>query len=347
MNIMVKYKRNNNKENIFREEKKLFELTEKTTYTKLTKKQQNELKEQLNPQKYHVFIYDTNLPEKIIKQYYVQQKLYQPTEIYTTTKITKPTKNVRYIIFSKEFQEINERETQTPYKNMNLAMSGILNCFKVTDIIKKENITYITLLHYNSFEELIIKHHKTEIENKSVKKTEEIINKKYSTIAVNLDEINYKITKGIGINNHSDELKPYLKDHVIFLLDVLSDLLDTYDMNKVLEFISHYDVTYIINVYQNSINELKKIKVNEYTDFNEEKEKITNAYKNTILNSIKISENFKEDNTIKTNLSENYHELETDEKIDEISEILNIPQKKIEELINLNENKKNNMENKN
>lgn len=342
MNIMVEEERNNNKENIFKEEKKLFELTENTTYTKLTKKQQSELKKQLNPEKYHIFVYDTNLTEKIIKQYYVQQKLYQPTEIYTTTKITKPTKNVRYIIFSKEFQEINEKEIQPPYENMNLAISGILNCFKVIDIIKKENITYIALLHYNSFEELIIKHHKTEIEDKSVKETEKIINKEYPTINVDLDEINYKITKGIGINNHSDELKPYLKDHVIFLLDVLSDLLDTYDMNKVLEFISHYDVTRIINVYQNSINELKKMKVGEDVDFNEEKEKITNAYKNTILNSIKISENLKED-SIKTNLSENYHDLEIDEKIDEISEILNMPQKKIEELIDLNENKEDNM----
>ncbi len=320
-------------QNIFSEEKDLFELTKNIDYTQLNKAQQTELKKQLNPSSYETYIYDMDIDPQITEKYEVGEYLYQPTDIYTTQLITKPTKNVRYLIFSKEFQKISDEELIPEYQNIDLSVTGVLSCFKIIDISKKDELTQITLLHYNSFEEILIKHHKTEIEEKAIKISKEILEKEeYVNRYIDLEEINYKITTAIGINNREAKLKPFTKDQIIFYLDVLSELLNKYNLDDIFEFTDEYDIVNIINIYQKSIDELGNIDVNK-DEYLEEKEEIIKAYKKTIINSLELSDNLKE-TEIKTEISEDFENKDSEEQLKEISEILNIPQEKLEKIIN-------------
>lgn len=95
-----------------------------------------------------------------------------------------------------------------------------------------------------------------------------------------------------------------------------------------------YDIIDLINNYQQSLDNMKKMKVSQDTSYEEEQQKITDNYKNKIINSMKISENLKE-NTL-GQLSENHENLSNSEKIDEVSEVLNIPQEKLEKLLKIN-----------
>lgn len=322
------------RENIFLEEENLFKLTDEIDYTTLSKGQQKELKEQLNPTLYHPYVYDVDLEEEVINHYHVGQLLYQPTNLYTTSRITKPEKNVRYLIYSKEFQELPGKQLQLHYRNKQVAVSGILNCFKVIDITVKDNITQITLLHYNSFEELAIQHHKTSIEEKISKRAPAILEEEYPEDDIDLKKLNYKLDAGIGLKSYRDRVKPFNKDHIIFLLEVLSEIHNHYPLKKVVEFTETYDIIDLINNYQQSLDNMKKMKVSQDTSYEEEQQKITDNYKNKIINSMKISENLKE-NTL-GQLSENHENLSNSEKIDEVSEVLNIPQEKLEKLLKIN-----------
>lgn len=322
------------RENIFLEEENLFKLTDEIDYTTLSKGQQKKLKEQLNPTLYHQYVYDVDLEKPVINHYHVGQLLYQSNNLYTTSRITKPEKNVRYLIYSKEFQELPDKQLLLHYRNKQVAVSGIFNCFKVIYITVKNNITQITLLHYNSFEELAIQHHTTSIEEKISKRAPAILEEEYPGEDIDLKKLNYKLNAGIGLNSYKDRVKPFNKDHIIFLLEVLSEIHNHYPLEKVVEFTEMYYIIDLINNYQQSLDNMKKMKVSQDTSYKEEQQKITDNYKNKIINSMKISENLKE-NTL-GQISENLENLSNSEKIDEVSEVLNIPQEKLEKLIKMN-----------
>ena len=150
--------------NIFREEAELFEFTHDLDFNNLNNEQQDELNEQLNPDLYNTYIYDADIDPLVLKEYNVGDYLYQPTDIYTTGLLTDPEKNTRYLIISRDFRQIPDDELAEQYRNIKLALSGVLNCFKIVDITKKGDTTHITLLHLNVFEKLAIEDHKTDIE---------------------------------------------------------------------------------------------------------------------------------------------------------------------------------------
>ena len=151
---------------------------------------------------------------------------------------------------------------------------------------------------------------------------------------IDLKKLNYKLNAGIGLKSYRDRVKPFNKDHIIFLLEVLSEIHNHYPLEKVVEFTEMYDIIDLINNYQQSLDNMKKMKVSQDTSYEEEQQKITDNYKNKIINSMKISENLKE-NTL-GQLSENHENLSNSEKIDEVSEVLNIPQEKLEKLLKIN-----------
>ena len=89
-----------------------------------------------------------NLNKDVINNYKIHQKLYQPTEIYLTDALTKPLKNTRYLIYSKEFQEIPKENLACVYQDMKIFTLGIINCFKIINIKtqKKHDTNHITTL---------------------------------------------------------------------------------------------------------------------------------------------------------------------------------------------------------
>lgn len=159
-------------ENIFKDEKQLFELTDDIDFTQLNKKQQRELKDQISPKNYNLFVYDTHMDDEIFETYMVGSYLHNPCDVYGVGCLTNQLKNTRFYILSKEFQEIPKEHLVDEHKNMNLAVSGILNCFKILDITKTEDDKrQLLLLHYNSFEELALNHKKNTNREESTKHT--------------------------------------------------------------------------------------------------------------------------------------------------------------------------------
>ncbi|WP_303234997.1 hypothetical protein [Methanosphaera cuniculi] len=321
--------------NIFQEEKQLFELTEDITFQDLNEEQQDELIEQLNPNLYDLYIYDADIDPQILEKYEVGQYLYQPSDIYTTRLLTDPIRNTRYAILSKEFQQIPDDELVEEYQDIDLSVSGVLNCFKIVSIELDEELMLITLLHYNSFEELVLKDHMTEIEEKASKMADDMIQThEYIETDINLEPINYKIPTAIGINNRESGLKPYTKGQLIFYLSVLSAIYEKKGLEDVFAFTDEYDIANIINIYQNSVDELKNIDIVDDDEYDLEKLKISQAYVNTIINSLELSEQL-EPEELKGRISKNFEKKDAKEQMVEISNILDISEDKLRELINL------------
>lgn len=322
--------------NIFKEEKQLFELTENITFQDLNEEQQKELTEQLNPNLYDLYIYDTDVDPQILEKYEVGEYLYQPTDIYATKLLTDPGRNTRYVILSKEFQQIPNDELVDEYKNIDLSVSGVLNCFKIVNIEYNDEYMQITMIHYNSFEELALKDHITDIEQRAVQMAEDLMQtREYVQTDINLEPINYKIPTAIGINNRESGLKQYTKGQLVFYLSVLSAIFEKYDLEEVFAFTDEYDISNIINIYQNSVDELKNVDIVDNDEYDIEKGRISRAYVNTILNSLELSDKF-EPEEIKDKISDDFDEKNPTEQIEEISEILDIPEDKLRDLINLN-----------
>ncbi|MCI5867623.1 MAG: hypothetical protein SOZ23_04825 [Methanosphaera sp.] len=315
-------------ENIFKDEKQLFELTDDIDFTQLNKKQQRELKDQISPKNYNLFVYDTHMDDEIFETYMVGSYLYNPCDVYGVGCLTNQLKNTRFYILSKEFQEIPKEHLVDEHKNMNLAVSGILNCFKILDITKTEDDKrQLLLLHYNSFEELALNHKKTPIE----KKAQSILDEKLQTLPkvddeIDLDELNYKITTAIGINKTESGYELFSKDQIIFYLEVLSEIVEKYDIDMVFEFTDKYDIGYIINVYENSIEDIK-----DDENYKENKEKIIKTYINTILNSLEVSENLGNNETM--GIFDDFDVKSDSEKLKEVSDMLDIDEDKLKELI--------------
>lgn len=305
---------------VFIAEKELFEITQEVKYTELEKSQQKEFKENLNPKNYKKYVFDVDLSKDIVSCYNIEQKLYHPTDIYVTSCITKPLKNTRYLIYSKEFEEIPDEELLPIYQNKKIATSGIMNCFKIIDITTINDKTQIALLHYVSFEEIAIDHHKTEIEEKIKKESKNIFEESFNKKSLKIDEkLNYKIETGIGINKNKTQLKPFTKDQLIYLLELYGEITEKFNIKKIYELLEKYDITSILNVYQNSVDEIKKMPATENTDFDKEKEKITQACIDSVINTLIISQ-----------------ELESGKyDMDEISKVLNIPKDQLDEMIDL------------
>lgn len=315
-------------ENIFKDEKQLFELTEDVDFTQLNKKQQRELKEQISPKNYNLFVYDTHIDDEILEIYEEGSYLYNPTDVYAIGCVTNQLKNTRFYILSKEFQKIPKEHLVDEHKNMNLAVSGILNCFKILEITKTEDDkTQILLLHFNSFEELALKHKKTLIEKKSQK----VFDEKLQQLPkiddeIDLDELNYKITTAIGVNKTQQGYELFSKDQILFYLEVLSQIVEKYDIDMVFEFTDKYDIGYIINVYENSIEDIK-----DDENYKENKEKIIKTYINTILNSLEVSENLANNETI--GISDDFDAKSDSEKLKEVIGVLDIDEDKLKDLI--------------
>lgn len=310
-----------NAKEIFTAEKELFEITQMIDYTQLEKNQQKELKDNLNRGYYKKFIYDVNLNKDVINNYKIHQKLYQPTEIYLTDALTKPLKNTRYLIYSKEFQEIPKGNLACVYQDMKIFTLGIINCFKIINIKTQKNMTQITLLHYNIFEELLLNHQKTKIEKKIEKESEKPIETSTDN-STNDFQLNYKIETGIGLYENKNKIEHYTKDQVIYILKLYIEILEKFNVEKIYEILEKYNVSSLIKVYENSINHLKKMSVDENTDYKQMEENVTNACIDTVINTLEISKN----------LESNVYEKE------DISSILAISEDKLDEIIDLNKN---------
>lgn len=324
--------------NIFQQEEALFALTENVTFNMLNEEQQEELLKQLNPELYTTYIYDVDMDPQVLEKYMVGEYLYQPSDLYATKLLTNPKKNLRYFIISKEFQPIPDDELIDEYKGIELGVSGVLNCFKIVDISedKDSETIQVTLLHFNSFEELAIKNSTIDVEKKAIEMGKDLAKtKKYVDVDIDLEKINYKISTAIGINNRESGLKSFTKGQIMFYLQVLSAIYENYDLETVFAFTDEYDITNIINIYQNSVEELRDIQIVDDQDYLDQKQQIINAYITTILNSLELSENLNPEE-IKSELSEDFDKKNATEQLEEISEILDIPEDKLRDLINPN-----------
>ena len=170
-------------------------------------------------------------------------------------------------------------------------------------------MTQITLLHYNIFEELLLNHQKTKIEKKIEKESEKPIETSTDN-STNDFQLNYKIETGIGLYENKNKIEHYTKDQVIYILKLYIEILEKYNVSS------------LIKVYENSINHLKKMSVDENTDYKQMEENVTNACIDTVINTLEISKN----------LESNVYEKE------DISSILAISEDKLDEIIDLNKN---------
>ena len=98
--------------------------------------------------------------------------------------------------------------------------------------------------------------------------------------------------------------------------------MEKFNVEKIYEILEKYNVSSLIKVYENSINHLKKMSVDENTDYKQMEENVTNACIATVINTLEISKN----------LESNVYEKE------DISSILAISEDKLDEIIDLNKN---------
>ena len=281
--------------NIFGEEKKLFELSKEYVFQDLTKSEQKRLEKEIKPNKYKSYVYDVNLPEKVIENYEVNKNIYQPTSLNFTSKITNLSKNTRFLVFSKIITEVPENViVDDNYKNIGLSQTGFMNCFRIIDISKSDDKTQIALLHYSSLEELILASRRTEIEIKSVKKAHDLLKMLFDDCSDSQIQLNEDLDSGIGLRIYNERYKFYSKDEIIFLLDLLSDMAKTRGVNNTFEFLMQYSVKDIINDYDKLIEEINS----ENLEVDEQDSKINN-FKDKIIGGLEFLSNLDDESTDK------------------------------------------------
>lgn len=302
--------------NRFTAKKDILNEIENMNFTQFNIEQQEKLKNELNLDNYNKYIYDVDIPEEILSLYKVGESLYQPTEIYTTTLISKPERNCRFLIYSKIFHEFPKEGLISEYKDKQLAISSIINSFKIIDIITINNITQITLLQYDGYEELVINHYEKELQEDLSKKSREIFENSFNLDSIKLDDLNEDIELGIGIGFENEislyDIDTYKKDQNLFILDLLSDLIEYGGLEKLATFLSEIDIGYIARVYKDIVDELKQDCLRNNTDFNEAKKEIIELYKKDIIETMELTQ--------------------TDDEIINIHELDNISQSELEKI---------------
>ncbi len=233
-----------------------FFKSETDNFNLLTKTQQEKIESEeyyIFMDNYKLYISDQKLNNSTINSYYINQLLYNPERLLFTSQIEgiPENNNCRFLVISNMIHEIPWHDyTDNEHKDIRLATTDIISCFKIIDIYKRDNKTQITLIHYPITQESFFKNHKTNIEKELVPKLRQMFDlysDKNSVDNINNEEYKDFFNEHIGIRTYQNQYKFFSKNIIVLYLQLLSNLCDKFGLINVLEFVDNYNMQELIN----------------------------------------------------------------------------------------------------
>ncbi len=247
-----------------------------------------------NFEKYNFYIRDINLTNDVARNYRIGDVLYNPSELYLTSKKVGLNKSYRFLIVSNRIDNLSfdvDGTIAEKESSIGLCVTDVAECFKVIDVYVKDGQTQITLLNIPEMFEPLVKSHQTDLEKELIPKT-----RKYFDEAVNnsfleeLDSDDWKhyFTDPVGICKYVENFEPYSKEQTLTFLGILGSIEQEFGIDIAIEFINTYDCNFLITVIDREV--VKQLDKDKYASENEKQDnydKLMNEHHNIIFATIK------------------------------------------------------------
>lgn len=252
---------------------------------------------------YDAYVHDADLDEEVFNRYEVGQLLYHPTELFFTSDIKGMHKKYRFLVFSNYIKDLSDTpEAIDEMKSINLCRSNLVESFKIIDIYGRKGKIQISLINYPPASEILFKNHVSKIEADLIKKArrsfEKSLNKEpipelYGRWGTLFDE-------PIGIREFNYRWRFYSRRSMLAFLDILEMVKQAYGLEDTFDFIHRNDMSELINVYDENVDEILKVNANAskeeiQKEIDECVYDLANIVKEGIQVSQKLGPSFKED----------------------------------------------------